>query len=45
MNDLVLFGTDHQSMYLIYTILLRDTINGAHVSQFQLVYICNTTHP
>ena len=44
MEDFVLFGTYHKSMYFIPTIFLIYKINGVRVPQFQLDYIRNTTH-
>ena len=43
-KDFVSFGTDRQSMYFISTRFLKYKIGGFHVPQFQLAYICSTTH-
>ena len=32
-------------MYFISTRFLKDKINGVHVPQFKLTYICSTTNP
>ena len=45
MNYFVPFGKYFQLMYFMPTIFLKDNINGVRVPQFQLAYICNTTHP
>ena len=45
MKDFVLFGAYSQSMYFMSTIFLKDNIDGSRVPQFQLTYICDTTHP
>ena len=45
MKDIVPFGMDCKQMYFMSTKFLKDKINGVHVTQFQLAYICNTTHP
>ena len=44
-TDLVSFGTVFQSIYFMSTILLKYKIIGSRVTQFQLDYICDTTHP
>ena len=45
MKDFMSIGTDFQSIYFTSTIFLKDKINGVHVTQFQLAYIIDTTHP
>ena len=37
-------GTDRQSIYFMPTRLSKDKIDRFCVPQFQLVYICDTTH-
>ena len=44
-NKFVSFGTDRQSMFYIWTIFLRDKVDGVRVPQFQLTYIHNKNHP
>ena len=41
----VSFGKDHQSPYFMSTRLLKYSIDGVCVPQFQLGYITDTTHP
>ena len=41
----VSFGTDCFSTRFMSTRFLKDKIYGVRVTQFQLAYICNTTHP
>ena len=45
MKDFVSFGTYHQSMYFMSTILLKYKIDGVLVPKFQLAYIYDTTNP
>ena len=45
MKVFVSFGTDCQSMYFMSTRFLKGNMNGVRVLQFQIDYICNTTHP
>ena len=45
MKDFVSFGRNHQSMYLMSTILLKYRIDGLGVQKYQLSYIINTNHP
>ena len=45
MKNFVPFYIDRQSMCFLSAIFLKDKINGVRVPQFQLDYICGTTHP
>ena len=45
MNKFGPFITDLQSMYFMSTIFIKEKIGGVCVPQFQLAYICDTTHP
>ena len=38
------FVIDRQSMYFISIVSLKGKNNEVHVLQFQLAYICDTTH-
>ena len=40
----VSFGTDHQSMFYMLTIFLKENIDGVSVPQFQIYFIKNTSH-
>ena len=45
MKDFLSFSTDCLSVYCILTIFLQGKINAFRLKQFQLAYICYTTHP
>ena len=44
-KDCVSLETYRQSIYFMSTIFLKEKIDGVRVLKFQLVCICNTTHP
>ena len=45
MKDFVTLGIDCQSIYFMSNIFFKNSINGVCVPQFQLAYVCATTHP